>query len=273
MNRQRAQSGSVHRMQDTYVDGGLDELARLGWLLVHGTFAAPEKAWQCATELVPANEAGAPIEVIGDFVVPPPEGAPSRDFQTLHFDFGVPIVPPAPADVARYTALHVPRAAAWSAEAFTRLVPLRTLLGSRRWPDHDELVRRLAAYGDSHGAWTLGAGYAEGSFARIIEAALGQELVLPSVRSDPGFLCGTEFLTLADETRFFAQRGLPIDAVAIEVRLQPGELLLFDNLALAHGRRGTREPGELHQRVFGHRALHPQDQIEFRDRFLAAFTG
>jgi hypothetical protein len=53
MSRQRAQSGSVHRVQDIQVDGGLDELARLGWLRVHGTFAAPEDAWRCATELVP----------------------------------------------------------------------------------------------------------------------------------------------------------------------------------------------------------------------------
>ncbi|MEJ7744466.1 MAG: hypothetical protein WKF73_19165 [Nocardioidaceae bacterium] len=116
-------------------------------------------------------------------------------------------------------------------------------------------------------------GYAEGSLARIIEAALGQTPVLPGVRTNPDFLCGTEFSTMADEMLSFAQRGLLVDAVVVEVCLQPGELLLFDNLALAHGRRGSRAPGELHQRVFGHRALHPRGQIKLRDRVLASFAG
>lgn len=54
---------------------------------------------------------------------------------------------------------------------------------------------------------------------------------------------------------------------------QPGDLLVFDNLALAHGRRGTRQPGELHQRIFGRPALSVGEQIEFRDRVLAAFMS
>ncbi len=52
---------------------------------------------------------------------------------------------------------------------------------------------------------------------------------------------------------------------------EPGELLLFDNLAVAHGRRGTRQPGELRQRVFG-RHLQPAAQRELRDHVLAAFS-
>lgn len=48
-----------------------------------------------------------------------------------------------------------------------------------------------------------------------------------------------EFGKLSDELEFFAQRGLHLDAVGTEVCLRPGEVLVFDNLALAHGRRGT----------------------------------
>ncbi|MGI8417013.1 MAG: hypothetical protein ACR2P2_12580 [Nakamurella sp.] len=240
---------------------------------VPGRFATPEDAWRCTDEYVAAADVvAAPIEMIGTFVVPPPAGPASRDFQTLHFDFGVPLVPFTAADVARLTALHVP-ASASSAQALTRFVPLRPLLSGHTWPGLEELVRRFVAYGASHGAWQPGTGYAEGSLARVIEAALGQPPALPSVSANPDFLCGTEFSTIDDETLFFAQRGLSINAVAVEVRLQPGELLLFDNLAVAHGRRGSRAPGELHQRVFGHRALDPGEQIKLRDRMLAAFTG
>lgn len=259
-------------MQGIVLTDGLGEPACQGLTRMPGPFATPEDAWRCASSFVGADAIESPIEVIGNFVIPPLDSAPSRNFQTLHFDFGVPLAPVVAADVARFTALYVP-VAALSARAITRFVPLCPLLGARPWPDHDELVRRFAAYGDSHGTWEAGTGYAEGSLARIIEAALGQAPVLPSVRADPDFLCGTEFSTMADEMLFFTQRGLEIDAVVIEVRLQPGELLLFDNLALAHGRRGSRAPGELHQRVFGHRALHPREQIKLRDRVLAAFTG
>jgi hypothetical protein len=259
-------------MQNVMVSGGLDVLAS-HVVRVPGRFVTPEDAWQRAGELVVDDEEVAErIEVIGSFVVPPPDGPSSRDFQTLHFDFGLPLVPIAPADVARVTALHIP-ASAPSARALTRFVPLRGLLGGRAWPGPAELVRRFGAYGDSHGAWQPGAGYAEGSLARIIEAALAQPPVLPSVGADTDFLCGTEFASIAEETSFFAERGVFADAVAVEVRLQPGELLLFDNLAVAHGRRGSRAPGELHQRVFGHRALAPEEQLKLRDRLLAAFAS
>ena len=60
-------------------------------------------------------------------------------------------------------------------------------------------------------------------------------------------------------------------ARAEPVLMDPGDLLVFDNLAVAHGREGTRCPGELHQRVYGHRSLSPSAQRVLRDRFLAIF--
>lgn len=242
----------------------------LGFIQIAGPFEQPDDAWIAARGLVDVAAAGeAPLEMIGDFVVPPAGGPPSRDFQTLHLDFGLPLIPTVPADVARFTALHVPVGIP-SSEAITRLVPLGSLLSGSSWPDRDELIRRFVVYGRSHGAWNDHAGYLEGSLARIIEAALGQTPVLPSVKRTDGFLCGTEFATLADELEFFRARGLRLDEAEIGVRLRPGGLLVFDNLMLAHGRRGTRQGGELRQRVFGHRALAVHKQAELRDRVLAA---
>jgi hypothetical protein len=257
-------------MQDVLASEDLTALDAWGFVRIPGPFARPADAWRTARAVIDATAATkTPIAVIGDFVIPPPEGPPSRDFQTLHLDFGLPLAPVSPSDIARFTALHV-HAEAPMSDAVTRLVPLGALLGSGRWPDRVELLRRFAAYGDSHGMWDADAGYVEGSLARIVEAALGQTPVLPSVRN-PGFLCGTEFATLAEEVAFFTQRGLRIDAIAIEIWMQPGELLVFDNLGVAHGRRGTRQPGELRQRLFGHRMLSVEQQIELRDRVLAAF--
>lgn len=264
---------SVQRVRQPDIDDARRTLQNQGFARVSGTFATTADAWTRAGLVVDQlGTAVATIEVIGEFVIPPPDGGPSRDFQTLHFDFGLPLVPAAPTDVARFTALHVPLASS-ATQAFTRLVPLSALLGSRTWPERRELLRRFAAYGDSHGGWDTTGAYVEGSLARVVEAALDDPPVLPSVRTTPGFLCGAEFSGLAEETVFLTRRGLPVDAVAVEVCLQPGELLVFDNLAVAHGRRGTRQPGELHQRVFGHRQLPVAEQISLRDCVLANFAG
>jgi hypothetical protein len=264
---------SVIPMHLRSISDDLTALSDHGFVVEPGPFARLQDAWSAARALVDqAAATAAPLAVVGDFVIPPPDGAPSRDFQTLHIDFGLPLAPLASADVARFTALHI-TIHALPSDAVTRMVPLGSLLAGGPWPNHDELVRRFGAYGDSHGAWDTSAGYAEGSLARIVEAALGQTPALPSVKGDPAFLCGTEFASLADEAAFFAQRGLRPDIVGSEVCLRPGELLVFDNLALAHGRRGVRRPGELNQRVFGHRALPVEKLVDLRDRVLAAFSA
>lgn len=211
-----------------------------------------------------------PVEIIGRFVVPPEHSAEPRDFQTLHFDFGLPLTPGDPADIARYTALYMPVGLAPSA-AVTRFVVLDALLDQRRWAPPDVLLDRFASYGASHGAWDHTAGYLEGSLARLIEAAIGDVPRLPSVSAEPNFLCGLEFDELQAESAFFAERGLDISQAQIEIALQPGELLVFDNLRLAHGRRGVRQPAELRQIVLGHRALDREGQTEIRDVVLRAF--
>lgn len=112
-----------------------------------------------------------------------------------------------------------------SAQALTQFVGLRPLLNGHTWPGLEELVRRLSRLRRQPRRVEARYRYAEGSLARVIEAALGRPPALPSVSANPDFLCGTEFSTIDDETLFFAQRGLSIDAVAVGVRLQPGELL------------------------------------------------
>jgi hypothetical protein len=249
------------------------ELDSGGFVRIEESFGTPDHAFIAANDLVEECRLArgmAPMSIIGDFTVPPPDSIATRDFQTLHFDFGLPIDPRVAQDVALYTALHVPADVA-GVHAFTRLVPLGALLGQRSWPSQSELVRRLIAYGRTHGAWDDDEGYAEGSLARIIEAVADPgSPILPSVKLQPGFLCGMEFDSLSREVAFLSGYGLHLRDAEVEIALQPGELLVFDNLALAHGRRGTRQPGELRQRVFGH-TLQPAGQREVREDVLTAF--
>jgi len=69
--------------------------------------------------------------------------------------------------------------------------------------------------------------------------------------------------------------GLPngrLHEAELRIQLQPGDLMIFNNMAVAHGRRGTRQQGELRQRVYGRR-LHAEAQSQLRDGVLAAFRG
>jgi hypothetical protein len=265
---------SSETQEDVSVCGTTAALNAAGFVRIDGPFQTSDAAFDAASALIEECrlERGLPpLSIIGDFVIPPLDGSATRDFQTLHFDFGLPLDPKVAQDVARYTALYVPADIA-DVQAATRLVPLVALLGQRAWPPPVELIERLTSYGRTHGAWDDDLGYTEGSLARIIEAAATSSgaPILPSVKVDPDFLCGLEFDSLSSELTFFSRYGLSIADAEIEIALEPGGLLVFDNLTVAHGRRGTRQPGELRQRVFGHQ-LQPAVQIELRDRVLTTF--
>jgi hypothetical protein len=108
----------------------------------------------------------------------------------------------------------------------------------------------------------------EGILARIIEAT-DHSADLPV--QDGNFLCGMEFASLDEERRFFANHGIQLPDMELEVVLRRGELLIFDNLAVAHGRRGARRTGELSQLCIGYRALDPARQMTLVTRVLSSF--
>lgn len=229
--------------------------------------AAAQDIARSAERQAPDGMAMPPLAAVGEFVIPP-DGQPSRDFQLLHVDFGLPIGLEHPRDVARYTALHVPIDRPAS-HARTRVVSLAALLGQRTWPAPRGLLARLLAYGAGRGGRKAGGGYVEGILARLVEAADEAEPSLPPASE---CLCGQELESLAAERRHFAARGLCVDDVEVLVDLQPGELLVLDNLATAHGRQGARRPKELHQLMLGYPQLAVALQAELRDRVLAAFS-
>jgi hypothetical protein len=254
------------------------ELLELGFVHLRVPEDSRELAWSCARavfhEAARGDAIGAgmpPLEVVGDFTIPPPH-ARCRDFQALHMDFGLPVVPDGPSDVARFTALHVERGAA-PTTALTRIVPLRQLLSQRAWVEPERLRERLRRYGQANAGSgdARRAGYAEGIFARVVEAA-DDSPTLPC-SGDAGFLCGLEFESLAQERCHFAERGLDLDRVEQRVLLCPGQLLLLDNLATAHGRLGIRKPLELHQLCVGFRNLDKTEQITLLRRVLEAFSS
>jgi len=195
----------------------------------------------------------------------PPATTAARDYQLLHIDFGLPVRPLGPVDVARFTALHVDGTHP-PTRARTRLVPLRSLLGRRSWVEPSALHARVRR-GDAAGP--EGGSHVEGVLARLVEDADASHS-LPPIGS-PDFLCGMEFASVLEERARFHVHGLDLEAVEERVLINPGDLLLFDNLAIAHGRTGVRSPGELRQLCAGYTGLDVARQDALLRRVLAAF--
>ncbi len=272
-------SSAVAPSQSIWVDQQAAAAELLGTGFVQLTLPQDSKdlAWSCAREIFQeaaredAIGAGMPpLSTVGQFTIPPP-GAQQRDFQPLHMDFGLPVVPNGAVDVARFTALCVDRDPA-PTTALTRIVPLRRLLRQRPWVAPDLLLERLRRYGEANAGDGAepGAACAEGIFARLVEAA-DDSPTLPR-SSDPGFLCGMEFESVSQERDHFAKRGLDLDSVEDRVLLGAGQLLLLDNLATAHGRLGVRRPLELHQLCVGFRGLDATGQSLLLRRVIQAFS-
>lgn len=251
----------------------MTELLARGFVHRAEPHATAESAWRAARAVIEACQGRdrlgtdmPDLQVVGEYNLPP-RGAPVHDFQALHIDFGLPIHSQRPVEAARFTALYVePDQPPTSAR--TRLVSLRPLLGQRAWGDPLALRGRVRAYG----ARQAGSGdYVEGILARLVEAADGSP-ELPPVGT-PGFLCGLEFSSPEEERAHLARRGLRLDRHEVHIPLQPGELLVFDNLATAHGRLGVRSPLELRQLCLGYSQLDVPRQQVLVDRVLEAFVA
>lgn len=109
----------------------------------------------------------------------------------------------------------------------------------------------------------------EGILARIVEC-LDQSWDLPA--KDSEFLCGMEFQSVEDERAFYRRHQLDLVAAEQAVMLAPGELLIFDNLAIAHGRIGCRPAGELWQLCIGLKSAEQAVQAEILEALVARFT-
>lgn len=188
----------------------------------------------------------------------PPPGGESTPFLALHFDWGHPLFPTPTNTVYLFVVLYMPSDRGPSTAA-TRVVSLESLLAQRNWGHRDAIEERLRNYAQSHGSgwdWDGDSGHRVSCFARILDA-LNPPHRLTNYRTTPrehwyaASRAGHEFDELADEEEFYRLCGAPLDAVERRVVLQPGDLLVLNNVRTIHGRIGCRGSQEVYQWLYG----------------------
>lgn len=203
--------------------------------------------------------------------LPPPGGDPNS-FLALHFDFGHALFPLVPADVHLFVALYLPPSSA-GASAATRVVRIEDIRSQRRWGSRANIEERLWSYASSHGSswdWDGDSGNRTSCFARVLDALCPPHRLTDFRTTSPERWyevshAGHEFGALFDEAAFYGSCGVALEPIEQHLVLQPGQLLVLNNVRAVHGRYGSRRPEELYQFLLGVRRVHPEKAVLIRD--------
>lgn len=195
-----------------------------------------------------------------------------RTFQALHFDMGQPLISSSNQTMYLILALYKPKTSVPS-EAKTRVVAIGKLLAQRTFGDPEQ---RLIDYVKQHGD-----GWKEpmvvntlrlGCFARILDAVTGRNELINDIDKTTGqwFDYGNAG-AFAREKDFFSACGLDLEKAEEQINVQPGQLLIVDNMRCVHGRIGPRKPKEIYQFLFGVKSATPAMIDEFRKWLVHQF--
>src|SRR5262249_10604377 len=118
--------------------------------------------------------------------------------------------------------------------------------------------------------------YRLASFARVLDAACGEHQLIQFIdhstaewfKSDYDIFNGDKKSGLASEYVFYKDCGISLEAVEEQICIQPGQLLIIDNMRAVHGRVGSRHPREIVQFLYGAKSVSPS-QIDVFRRYLA----
>lgn len=233
--------------------------------------AAEREAFQIAVELAERDPLLRQLDpsrlvVLQRSRIPPAGSGYASPFLALHFEWGQPLFPTKEETLYLFLALLMPQEEPASGTT-TRIVSVERLVGQRSWGDADEVEKRLREYVASHGSswdWDGDTGGRVSCFARIVDA-LAPEHVLTNFRQVPReqwyerSRAANEFGSLEEERAFYRERGVDVKAAECSMVMQPGELLVVNNVRAVHGRTGRRRVEELHQVLLGIRDVHPDE--------------
>jgi hypothetical protein len=233
-----------------------------------------ERAFALAMRTIAALALSEPYTSMGygDFQLAKADRTPVCDsivqanFQTLHFDYGLPVLSRPQQGFYGVVALYMPPETTGSF-AETRIVQLRELKAETGLV-RKHAIERLCDYVCAHGdGWSQPSPTNTGRiaiFLRVLEALRGENRFAALIDSDSaGFIseatqsANTDSAYLELERSLFHEFGIDLGPVERRVRLRPGDMLLLDNVSIVHGRLGKRPARELWHMLFGVPDLSP----------------
>lgn len=178
-------------------------------------------------------------------------------FVALHFEMGAPLIAiDDQTTVCSLMGLYFPHDSEPN-EVRTRTLHLGGLLSSHRWPDEREVEDALKFYAENYGdGW---GDYSTGRLscvARLLDGAVSDN-ELSFMKSFKETDCfnrsadGEWVDGYQEEIDYFLSHGFLIETWEKRYTLRPGDLLIIDNLRVAHGQIGQREPEEIYQFIYG----------------------
>jgi len=179
-------------------------------------------------------------------------------FQALHYDMGQPFLTDHPQTMYVLSALYRPFDLPPNPEGKTRLVILEKLLKQKPFSKNAE--KKLIDYVREHGDGWLEPNKHNTQrlaiFARVLDAVSGLNELTEKIDTMIGQCFEYDISTqgnqgLQAEYAFYAKAGYDLGSVEKQFALEPGQLLIFDNLRCVHGRVGKRHKEELYNYLFG----------------------
>lgn len=226
----------------------------------------------------------------GDFLIAKADQIPVGerfvlgDFQCLHFDYGLPILPQADQAVYGVTALFMPRAAK-SSGTITRMLPLNGISGTFLSVGSSALSAQLRRYASQNGdGWRQPTFVNTGRisiFLRFLDAMSPSAKFSQYIDVDSATFihkCGPVCDSTASQwqrERELLRQDFGVDVTRAEqhIVLNPGDLLIFDNLRNVHGRLGRRASREVWQLLFGLPNTPPELIDHLIDYVTSAFAA
>lgn len=270
-NQQRTlfQFGSPAHTYPGHCYSGVAEQFRAKGYAVCSQVRTVQDAYTITMELVSRLSKTEPYASLryGDYLIAKADRIPVSEqfvqggFQCLHFDYGLPVLPRTNQTLYALAALFVPPTVP-SSSAITRIVPLSKLADTSVALKSPVFVDRLKAYAASHGdGWREPAFVNTGRisiFLRFLDAISPEPRFSGHIDVDSatfirkcGLLCESDLEQWQRERELLQKFGIDLVRSEQRIALEPGDLLIFDNLRTVHGRLGRRASHEIWQMLFG----------------------
>lgn len=200
----------------------------------------------------------------------------ATSFQILHFDMGLPL-DGTDQLLVTHVGIYLPMETEHMVTARTRVMELDSVLANKGL-SADAVERRVLSYARSHGdGWGDHNTYRLACFARMVDALADVPELRDQIDKTVGqwFMQDRQLDAVAahdQENAFFSRHGIDIKAREREVALEPGQLLILDNLRVVHGRVGRRRAREVYNFMFGVEAVQRDDVAALR-RHICEFVA